>query len=65
MDEISIAGFVTRDLLLPDIALIHGRALVCAWEIGLQDVQDNVVKLIIHALEVNYQKTFSGLLFMQ
>ena len=47
-------GFVSRDMLLPDAALIHGRALVCAWETGLQDVQDNVVKVIIHALEVCY-----------
>lgn len=47
-----LSGFVTRDLLLPDLALLHGRSLVCAWETGLQDVQENVAKLIVHALEV-------------
>ena len=51
--DMPCAGFVSRDMLLPDAALIHGRALVCAWEMGLQDVQDNVVKLIILALEVS------------
>ncbi|KAL8625934.1 hypothetical protein ACOMHN_012526 [Nucella lapillus] len=55
-------GFVSRDMLLPDMALIHGRALVCAWEMGLQDVQDNVVKLIIHALEMQLKKIVSAVM---
>ncbi|KAK7504487.1 hypothetical protein BaRGS_00004353 [Batillaria attramentaria] len=58
----SSLGFTSRDLLLPDLALIHGRALVCAWEMGLQDVQDNVVKLIIHALELQLKRILSAVM---
>lgn len=54
-----LLGFVVRDMLLPDAALIHGRALVCAWEMGLQDVHDTVVKIIIHALEIQLKRILS------
>ena len=37
---------------MPDLAMVHGRMLVCAWETGLADVQDTAVKLLMLALEV-------------
>ncbi|PVD21712.1 hypothetical protein C0Q70_17512 [Pomacea canaliculata] len=58
----SSLGFVTRDLLLPDLALLHGRSLVCAWETGLQDVQENVAKLIVHALEIQLKRVLSAVM---
>ncbi|KAK3793243.1 hypothetical protein RRG08_014721 [Elysia crispata] len=45
-------GFVSREGLMPDLAMVHGRMLVCAWETGLADVQDTAVKLLMLALEV-------------
>ncbi|KAH9492877.1 Transcriptional adapter 1 [Bulinus truncatus] len=44
-------GFVQREGLLPDITMVHGRMLVCAWETGLADVQDTAVHLVMIALE--------------
>ncbi|KAK7095189.1 hypothetical protein V1264_006634 [Littorina saxatilis] len=61
-ESTSSLGFVSRDMLLPDIALIHGRALVCAWEMGLQDVQDSVVRLVVHALEIQVKKILSAVM---
>ncbi|XP_076454582.1 transcriptional adapter 1-like [Babylonia areolata] len=55
-------GFVSRDMLLPDSALIYGRALVCAWEVGLQDVQDSVIRLVIHALELQLKRILSAVM---
>ena len=47
-----LPGFVSREGLMPDLAMVHGRMLVCAWETGLADVQDTAVKLLMLALEV-------------
>lgn len=47
-----ISVFAGRELSLPDISMIHGRLLVCAWEIGLVNVDDAVVKIVMQALEV-------------
>ncbi|RUS91771.1 hypothetical protein EGW08_000479 [Elysia chlorotica] len=44
-------GFVSREGLMPDLAMVHGRMLVCAWETGLADVQDTAVKLLMAAIE--------------
>lgn len=43
--------FVSRELSLPDISMVHGRLLVSAWECGLKDVTDNAVKLVMKSVE--------------
>ncbi|XP_076091348.1 transcriptional adapter 1-like isoform X1 [Mytilus galloprovincialis] len=45
-------NFATRELAVPDISMVQGRMLVCAWETGLEDVSDTAVKLIMQAIEV-------------
>ncbi|BFZ20132.1 hypothetical protein BsWGS_23171 [Bradybaena similaris] len=52
-------GFVAREGLMPDIAMIHGRMLVCAWETGLADVQESAVKLLMLALETQLKHILS------
>ncbi|ESP00905.1 hypothetical protein LOTGIDRAFT_225644 [Lottia gigantea] len=44
-------GFAAREGLLPDDSMIHGRMLVCAWEAGLQEVNESCVKLMSQAVE--------------
>ncbi|CAC5406895.1 TADA1 [Mytilus coruscus] len=44
-------NFATRELAVPDISMVQGRMLVCAWETGLEDVSDTAVKLIMQAIE--------------
>ena len=39
-------------MLLPDIAMVHGRFIVSAWEFGLDGIQDDAVKLLSLAVEV-------------
>jgi transcriptional adapter 1 len=46
-----VPEFATHDLLLPDIAMVHGRLVVSAWEFGLEGVHDDAVKLLMHAVE--------------
>ncbi len=36
--EKPVMRFCSRDLTMPDAALIHGRMLVAAWEAGLDQV---------------------------
>ena len=43
--------FCWRERTLPDIALIHGRLLVAAWEEGLEGVEDAAVQLTLAAAE--------------
>ncbi|GFR88976.1 transcriptional adapter 1-like protein [Elysia marginata] len=52
-------GFVSREGLMPDLAMVHGRMLVCAWETGLADVQDTAVKLLMLALETQLKNILS------
>ena len=47
-----ISAFCTRELTLPDMGMIHGRLIVTAWDCGLDDVEDNTVKILKFALEV-------------
>ena len=44
--------FAVHELLLPDVAMVHGRFIVSAWEFGLDGIQDDAVKLLSHAVEV-------------
>ncbi|XP_059146340.1 transcriptional adapter 1-like [Physella acuta] len=52
-------GFVSREGLMPDAAMVHGRMLVCAWETGLADVQDSAVKLLMLSLETQLKYILS------
>lgn len=45
-------GFSSRELSVPDVSMVHGRMLVCAWETGLEEVADTAVKLIMQSIEV-------------
>ena len=47
-----LLGFSSRELAVPDISMVHGRMLVCAWETGLEEVSDTAVKLIMQSIEV-------------
>jgi len=48
--EKSHIRFCSRDLTLPDAALVHGRMLVAAWDAGLDDgCEDKAIKLILTA----------------
>ena len=55
---IVVSVYVSRELSLPDISMVHGRLLVSAWESGLRDVTDNAVKLVMKSVEVNFQCSF-------
>ena len=44
--------FAVHELLLPDVAMVHGRFIVSAWEFGLDGIQDDAVKLLSLAVEV-------------
>lgn len=41
-------------MVLPDITMVHGRMLVCAWEVGLEEVTDTTVKLVMQTIEVKH-----------
>ena len=47
-----ISAFASRDMLLPDIGMVHGRMIVTAWDYGLDKVEDNAVRLLMEAVEV-------------
>jgi len=54
--------FCAREGTLPDIALIHGRLMVGAWEEGLEEVEDQVVQLVLVAVEQQIRKLLTALL---
>ncbi|XP_074655107.1 transcriptional adapter 1-like isoform X2 [Tubulanus polymorphus] len=43
--------FASREMTLPDLSIIHGRMLVAVWENGMDDVQDNAIRLVSLAME--------------
>ncbi|XP_048777709.1 transcriptional adapter 1-like [Ostrea edulis] len=45
------AEFASREMVLPDITMVHGRMLVCAWEVGLEEVTDSTVRLVMQSVE--------------
>ena len=45
--------FASRDLLLPDVGVVHGRMAVAAWEFGLDSVDDECIHLLMNAIEVS------------
>ncbi|XP_033732728.1 transcriptional adapter 1-like [Pecten maximus] len=56
--------FAARELSLPDITMVHGRMLVCAWESGLEDVSDMAVRLVMQSIE-NQLKNLISLVLSQ
>ena len=46
------SGYMSREMVLPDIGMVHGRMIVSAWDLGLDDVQDDAVRLLMQAIEV-------------
>jgi hypothetical protein len=40
-------------MLLPDVAMVHGRLVVSAWEFGLDGVQDDAVRMLAQSVEVS------------
>ncbi|XP_041370639.1 transcriptional adapter 1-like [Gigantopelta aegis] len=52
-------GFTSRDNLLPDSQMIHGRILVCALESDLHDIASGTVKLVIQACEIQLKNIMS------
>ena len=46
-------AYACREMLLPDLGMIHGRLIVAAWSFGLDDVTDNASKMLLHAVEVH------------
>nr|XP_022326093.1 transcriptional adapter 1-like [Crassostrea virginica] len=58
------AEFASRDMVLPDITMVHGRMLVCAWEVGLEEVTDTTVKLVMQTIE-NVLKNLLTLILSQ
>ena len=45
-------GFASREMLLPDLPVIHMRLLVTSWEFGLDDIQDDLALLVMKAIQV-------------
>ena len=45
-------GYASRDMIIPDVSMVHGRMIVSAWDFGLDDVQDDAVRLLMHSVEV-------------
>eukprot|EP00105_Crassostrea_gigas_P032371 XP_011455352.1 PREDICTED: transcriptional adapter 1 [Crassostrea gigas] len=58
------AEFASRDMVLPDITMVHGRMLVCAWEVGLEEVTDSAVRLVMQTVE-NVLKNLLSLILSQ
>ncbi|XP_013420892.1 transcriptional adapter 1 [Lingula anatina] len=50
-EEEGAISFCTREMMLPDIGMVHGRMLVMAWDQGLEDVKDDAVRLVMQAVE--------------
>lgn len=45
--------FAADELFLPDTSLILGRLLVVAWENGLANVDEDICKMLVSAVQVN------------
>ncbi|XP_061165149.1 transcriptional adapter 1-like [Saccostrea echinata] len=58
------AVFASREMVLPDITMVHGRMLVCAWEVGLEEVTDTTVKYVMQTVE-NVLKNVISLMLSQ
>ena len=54
--------FCARESVMPDIALIHGRLLVSAWEEGLEGVEDEAVQLTLAAAEQQLRRLVTAVI---
>ncbi|XP_059607546.1 transcriptional adapter 1-like [Phlebotomus argentipes] len=52
--------FVAQELFLPDSALIMGRLLVGAWEIGLVNVEDSAAEMLCSAVQTLLKNILSS-----
>ena len=41
-----------EESLLPDVATLHARMLLGAWEVGLEDVSEEAARLLCVAVQV-------------
>ena len=48
------SAFASREMTLPDIGMVHGRMIVTAWDLGLDNVEDNAVRIMMNAIEVRW-----------
>jgi hypothetical protein len=51
----SLSDFCSRELILPGISTIHGRMIITAWDFGLDNVEDDAVRMMLAATEVRIQ----------
>ncbi|KAK2154424.1 hypothetical protein LSH36_269g08061 [Paralvinella palmiformis] len=58
-------GYVSREILLPDVGLIHGRMIVTAWDYGLEDVDDDAIRLLLLAVEMQLKTILTAVLCRQ
>merc|ERR1712002_584789 len=54
--------FASKEMLLPDIGMVHGRMMVSAWDYGLDFVDDNAVRIMMHAIEAMLKNILSVML---
>jgi transcriptional adapter 1 len=44
--------YSAQEFFLPDLSLIFGRMLLCAWEVGLDGAQEPAAELLVVAVQV-------------
>ncbi|XP_064649640.1 transcriptional adapter 1-like [Lineus longissimus] len=54
--------FCSRELILPGISTIHGRMIVTAWDFGLDNVEDDAVRMMLAATEQLFKNIISAIL---
>jgi len=53
--------YIYQEPALPDVAMVHGRALVAAWEDGLDNSADEAAQLLMLAVETQLKKMVHAL----
>ncbi|XP_052790026.1 transcriptional adapter 1-like isoform X2 [Mya arenaria] len=54
--------FAGREMCLPDVSMLQGRLLVCAWEVGLTNIDEAVASLVMQALEIQLKNIISEMI---
>lgn len=44
--------YSSQELFLPDMSLIFGRMMLCAWEMGLDGAEESAAELLVVAVQV-------------
>lgn len=60
-----VVEYASRDMLLPDIALVNGRVMVAAWEFGLDTIEDDVIHLMMIAIETQLKTLLAAIVSRQ